>query len=151
MYFIDFLASLDLVRHVQSVLWIDEGFSSNIDKKTVDYNISWLPPLSPNGLIYFYTIRLDQYVHNGPKDERCVGHDINSIQVSLLPRTNYRLTIMTYTVARLNREYDDQFDRSFHDDLTLMNTSHVYYQVLLTTADLPSKSIDTCRTQFDVT
>lgn len=108
-----------------------------VDVKTVDYQISWREPLSPNGLVYFYTIFIDQYTHNGPKDERCVGHNIHSINVSLLPRTSYRLRITTYTIAKLNREYDD--NKQLPDDSYLMNTTNLYYQVFFTTIDLPRK------------
>jgi len=107
------------------------------DTKTVGYHISWHEPLTPNGLVYFYTIHIDQYNQNGPKDERCVGHNIHSINVSLLPRTNYRLRIITYTIARLNHEYDD--NKQFNDDTLLLNTTNLYYQILFTTIDLPSK------------
>ena len=106
--------------------------------KTVGYRILWLEPLTPNGLVYFYTIYIDQYSHTGPKDERCVGHNIHSINVSLLPRTNYRLRIVTYTIARLNQEYED--NKQVNDDSFLSNATNLYYQIFFTTVDLPSKS-----------
>jgi hypothetical protein len=105
--------------------------------KTVGYQISWLEPLTPNGLVYFYTIHIDQYNQNEPKDERCVGHDVHSINVSLLPRTQYRLKIVTYTIARLNNEYDDH--KQLTDDSFLLNTTNLYFQLLFTTIDVPSK------------
>jgi hypothetical protein len=105
--------------------------------KTLDYGISWLEPSSPNGLVYFYTIHIDQSNQNGPKDERCVGHDTHSVNVSLLPKTNYRLRIITYTIARLNHEYDD--NKKFIDDSYMFNRTNLFYQLLFTTIDLPSK------------
>ena len=102
----------------------------------MDYQITWEKPLAPNGLIYFYTIHLDQESQNGPKDERCVGHDVYSVQVSLLPRSNYRLTIVTYTVARLNHEYDEQ-PRLFTDEGYPGNATNLYYHLDFTTIDLP--------------
>jgi hypothetical protein len=132
-----FSASLDLVRNVQLVAPIDNSIRLSADMKTVGYHISWLPPLSPNGLVYFYTIYIDQYTNTGPKDERCVGHNIHSINVSLLPRTNYRLKIITYTIARLNHEYED--NKPLTEDANLMNSTYLYYQRFFTTIDLPSK------------
>jgi hypothetical protein len=132
-----FLASLDLVRNVQLVAPIDNPLELTTDIKTVGYHISWNEPLTPNGLVYFYTIFIDQYSHNGPKDERCVGHDTLSINVSLLPRTKYRLRIITYTIARLNHEYGDS--KLLNDEAFAINVTNLYYQILFTTIDLPSK------------
>jgi hypothetical protein len=132
-----FLASLDLVRNVQLVAPIDNPLELTTDIKTVGYRISWDEPLTPNGLVYFYTIFIDQYSHNGPKDERCVGHDTHSINVSLLPRTKYRLRIITYTIARLNHEYGDS--KLLNDEAFAINVTNLYYQILFTTIDLPSK------------
>lgn len=105
--------------------------------KTVNYQISWLPPLTPNGLVYFYTIHIDQIGQNGPKDERCVGYNVRSINAPLLPRTHYRLKIITYTIARLNNEYGDH--KQLTDDSLLLNNTNLYYQLLFTTIDIPSK------------
>lgn len=110
------------------------------DFKTIDYQITWEPPLAPNGLVYFYIVHLDQESQNGPKDERCLGYDIHSVQVSLLPRTTYRLKILTYTIARLNREYDDQL-RSLPDDGYPTNATHAYSELIFTTVDLPGSEI----------
>lgn len=134
------LASLDLVQNVQLIAPIDNPLQSISDMKTVGYHISWKEPSTPNGLVYFYTIHIDQYNQNGPKDERCLGHDIHAINVSLLPRTNYRLRIITYTIARLNHEYGDY--KQLNDAAYLMNSSSLYYQIFFTTVDLPSKRFD---------
>jgi hypothetical protein len=131
------LASLDLVRNIQLIAPIDNPLELTSDTKTVGYDISWNEPLTPNGLVYFYTIHIDQYSHNGPKDERCVGHNIHSVNVSLLPRTNYRLRIITYTIARLNQEYGDY--KQLTEEAYLMNSTNLYYQIYFTTIDLPSK------------
>jgi hypothetical protein len=137
MYFLGFLASLDLVRNVELITPIDNSVRLTADMKTVGYRISWLEPLSPNGLVYFYTIHIDQYTQNAAKDERCIGDNIRSINVSLLPKTNYRLRIITYTIARLNHEYGDY--KQLSDDSYILNTTNLYYQVYFTTIDLPSK------------
>lgn len=134
-------ASLDLVQNVELTAPIDNPLQSTADMKTVGYHISWKEPSTPNGLVYFYTIHIDQYNQNGPKDERCIGHDIHAINVSLLPRTNYRLRIITYTIARLNHEYGDY--KQLNDAAYLMNSSSLYYQIFFTTVDLPSKSLNT--------
>ncbi len=131
------LASLDLVRNVELVAPIDNSVRLTADMKTVGYHISWLEPLSPNGLVYFYTIHIDQYTQNAPKDERCIGDNKLSINVSLLPKTNYRLRIITYTIARLNHEYGDY--KQLSDDSYILNTTNLYYQLFFTTIDLPSK------------
>lgn len=107
------------------------------DLKTVDYQISWQEPLTPNGLVYFYTIFIDQHNRDGPKDERCVGHNVHSINVSLLPRTSYRLRITTYTISKLTNEYEDK--RQLTDDSDPSNTTNHYYQVSFLTVDLQSK------------
>ena len=132
-----FLASLDIVHNVTLDALIDKSLSASADMKTVNYHISWLEPLSPNGLVYFYMIYIEQYTQMGPKDERCVGYDIHSVNVSLLPRTNYRLRIATYTISRLNLEYEA--NQQLKDDSYLLNATNLYYQIFFTTIDLPSK------------
>ncbi len=134
------LASLDLVRNVQLIAPIDSASQLVSDVKTVGYHITWKEPLTPNGLVYFYTVHIDQYTHNGPKDERCVGHTIHSINISLLPKTNYRLRIVTYTIARLNHEYEK--DKQPGEDLYLSNTSNLYYQLFFKSISLPGKMKD---------
>ena len=126
------------MRDVQVLSPKENSLHQALDSKTVEYHISWEEPKSPNGLIYFYTVSVDQDNHNGPKDERCVGHDMRDISISLLPRTNYRLRIITYTIARLNREYDDY--RALQDEGYVSNTTNSYYQMLFMTIDSPSKS-----------
>ena len=128
---------MDLVRDVRLVAPMDKSLRLTTEMKTIGYHITWLEPLSPNGLVYFYTIHIDQYTQNAPKDERCVGHNIHSINVSLSPRTNYRLKIITYTVARFNHEYGDH--KQLSDDSSILNTTNLYYQMFFTTIDLPSK------------
>ncbi|CAF0744080.1 unnamed protein product [Adineta ricciae] len=129
--------SLDLVRDVQLVASIDNSMRLSTDMKTVGYQISWLEPLTPNGLVYFYTVHVDQYSLNGPKEERCVGHNFHSINVSLLPKTHYRLRIVTYTIARLNHEYGDH--KQLTDDSHILNSTNLYFQLLFTTVDLPNR------------
>ncbi len=132
-----FIASLDLVRNVELIAPIDNPLQLTTDVKTVGYHISWNDPLTPNGIVYFYTIHIDQNSSNAPKDERCVGHNIHSINVSLLPRTNYRLRIITYTIAKLNREYGDM--KQLNDDIYSSNITNLYYQIFFQSIDLPSK------------
>ncbi|CAF0942255.1 unnamed protein product [Adineta steineri] len=132
-------SSLDLVRNVKVVPPTESSLQLAADAKSLNYHISWLKPLTPNGLIYFYTVNIDQYSQNGPKDERCVGYNVYSINVSLSPRTNYRLRIITYTVARVNNEYEDH--KQLNDESFLLNTTNLYYQVLFTTIDLPNREI----------
>lgn len=114
------------------------SYHSSNEFKTVDYQITWDKPFAPNGLIYFYTVHLDQQRQNVPKDERCVGHDVHSVEIPLLPRTTYHLTIVTYTVARLNHEYDGQ-PRLFSDEGYPGNATNFFYQLTFTTIDLPGK------------
>ncbi|CAF3377542.1 unnamed protein product [Rotaria socialis] len=131
--------SLDLVREVKLTSSIDSALRSTRDLKTVDYHISWLAPLTPNGLIYFYTIFIDQHNHDGPKDERCVGHNVHMVNVSLLPRTRYRLRITTYTISRLYNEYEDK--KQLMDESDLANITNSYYQKVFITDDLPRREI----------
>lgn len=128
------LVSLDEVRNVEYTPAVNSMLS---DSKSVEYKISWSEPLAPNGLIYFYTIHIDPVGHNAPKDERCVGADINSVNITLLPRSKYRLRILAHTISRLNREYDEEY--LSHFDNSLPNGQNSYYQILFTTIDLSSK------------
>jgi hypothetical protein len=82
-------------------------------------------------------IYIGQDSHNGPKEERCVGHDIFSINVTLSPRTTYRLRIVTYTIARLNNEYGDK--EQIQDEQNAMNTTDLVFELFFTTKDLLSK------------
>ena len=144
-WFVFFSASLDLVRNVQFIPAIDVSTSSLIDSNSIQYQISWLEPMFPNGLIHFYMIHTDQDSHNGPKYDRCVGRDIHSFNITLLPKTKYRLRIITYTAARLDREFDDQ--RSNVEEIYPLNRTNAFYQVFFTTIDLPSSffpAIDCC-------
>jgi hypothetical protein len=131
------VASLDLVRDVQIFPPLDDAPNRMVDTKTLGYSISWRPPLTPNGLIYFYTVLIEQYDHNGPKNERCLGHDTHVVNVSLLPTTSYRLRIFTYTLTRFNQEYDDA--GFLHDETSLINATNMYYQLFFTTIDSPSR------------
>jgi hypothetical protein len=88
-------------------------------------------------LIYFYIIYIGQDSSNGPKDERCVGNDVHSINVTLLPRTIYRLRIITYTIARLNNEYGDR--EKLNDQQLSINSTDLFFELIFTTKDLPSK------------
>jgi hypothetical protein len=105
--------------------------------KSFNYHISWLEPLEPNGLIYFYMIYIGQDSSNGPKQERCVGNDIHSINVTLLSRTTYRLRIITYTIARLNNEYGDR--EQLNGEQHAINSTNLFFELIFTTKDLPSK------------
>ena len=109
-----------------------------VDVKTLDYTISWQAPLTPNGLIYFYTVLIEQQNHNGPKDERCLGHDTHVVNVSLLPKTSYWLRIFTYTLVRFNQEYEDA--GSLLDESSLINSTNMYYQLNFTTIESSSRS-----------
>lgn len=108
-----------------------------LDSKSLQYEISWLKPSEPNGLIYFYLISIEQNDNHGPKQEFCVGNDIRSINVTLSPRTQYRLRIITYTIARLNNEYNDLED--IQDGSLMTNRTDLFYYDIFLTKDLPSK------------
>ncbi|CAF4504061.1 unnamed protein product [Rotaria sp. Silwood2] len=60
----------------------------------------------------------------------------NSINVTLLPRTTYRLKIITYTVARLNNEYGDS--EQINGELNSFNSTDLFFEVIFTTIDLSS-------------
>jgi hypothetical protein len=105
--------------------------------KSFNYQISWLKPLNPNGLIYFYTIKIGQDSNSGLKEDRCVGNDVHSINVTLLPRTTYRLRIIAYTIARLNNEYGDL--EQINDEQHAINSTNLFFELIFTTRDLASK------------
>lgn len=132
-----FLASKDVVRRVKIIELKEIGKVS--DSKSLEYQISWLKPIEPNGLIYFYLISIEQNANHGPKQEFCVGNDTRSINVTLLPRTHYRLRIITYTIARLNNEYNDL--EEIQDGSLMSNRTDLFYFHIFTTKDLPSDLI----------
>lgn len=104
----------------------------------LNYRITWFEPSRPNGLIYFYLISVGQDSNIGPKIELCVGNDVHSINITLQPRTNYRLRIITYTIARLNNEYGDK--EQLLDDRPLVNGTNSFFEMIFMTRDLPRKS-----------
>lgn len=75
--------------------------------------------------------------NNNSWDGQCVGYDIYSINVSLLPLTVYHLRIVTFTIARLNNAYGDivQMD---HVPFSL-NSTELYFELTFTTKDVPGK------------
>ncbi|CAF1052500.1 unnamed protein product [Rotaria sordida] len=131
--------SRDLVRNVQLIAPIEDSDLITTNTKSLTYQISWLEPLQPNGLVYFYIIYIGQNSNNGPKEERCVGHDINSVNVTLSPRTTYRLKIITYTIARLNNEYGDR--EHINGEQHSLNSTDLYFEVIFTTKDLASNEL----------
>lgn len=84
-------------------------------------------------------IYIGQASHSGPKEERCVGNDVHTINVTLIPRTAYRLKIITYTVARLNNEYKDR--ELLNDEQHTINSTNLYFELIFSTKDLPSKNL----------
>jgi hypothetical protein len=132
-----FLASRDLVRNVNVVAPVGDSDHLRANTKSFIYGISWSKPLKPNGLIYFYFIYVGQDSNNGLKEERCVAHYTYSINVTLSPKTTYRLRIITYTVARLNNEYGDR--QLINDGLNSMNSTNLFFEFIFTTKDLPSR------------
>ena len=119
-----FLASKDVVRRVKIIELKEIGKVS--DSKSLEYQISWLKPIEPNGLIYFYLISIEQNANHGPKQEFCVGNDT-------------RLRIITYTIARLNNEYNDL--EEIQDGSLMSNRTDLFYFHIFTTKDLPSDLI----------
>ena len=111
--------------------------------KSFNYHISWMEPLEPNGLIYFYVIHIGQERNNGPKEERCVGNDVHWINVTLQPRTTYRLRIITYTIARLNNEYGER--EQINEEQSGINSTNLFYEYVFRTEDLSSKERIECR------
>ena len=132
-----FLASRDVVRNVKIAEFNDNSLPGLVNSKSFQYQISWRPPIQPNGLIYFYMIYIAQNSNNGPKQESCVGNDIRSINVTLSPRTHYRLRIITYTVARLNNEYKDR--EQIQDESFSSNGTYLFYEEIFITKDLQSR------------
>ena len=132
-----FLASRDVVRNVKIAEFNDNSWPGLVNSKSFQYQISWRPPIQPNGLIYFYMIYIAQNSNNGPKQESCVGNDIRSINVTLSPRTHYRLRIITYTVARLNNEYKDR--EQIQDESFSSNGTYLFYEEIFITKDLQSR------------
>ena len=59
--------------------------------------------------------------------------------MTLLPRTHYRLRIITYTIARLNNEYNDL--EEIQDGSLMSNRTDLFYFHIFTTKDLPSDLI----------
>ncbi|CAF3486815.1 unnamed protein product [Rotaria sp. Silwood1] len=131
--------SRDLVRNVQVVASIENSDQLTTNTKSLTYQISWLEPLEPNGLIYFYIIHIGQNSNTGPKEERCVGYDVYSINVTLIPRTTYRLKIIAYTIARLNNEYEDS--EQINGEQNSFNSTDLFFEVIFTTKDLPSNEL----------
>ncbi|CAF5160202.1 unnamed protein product, partial [Rotaria magnacalcarata] len=78
-------------------------------------------------------IHIGQNTSNGPKEERCVGNDVFSINVTLLPRAAYRLRIITYTIARLNNEYGDR--EQINGDRLSFNSTNLFFELVFTTND----------------
>ncbi len=132
-----FVASRDIVRNVQLIAAVEDSDPLAANSKSFNYHISWLEPLEPNGLIYFYVIYIGQDRANGPKEEHCVGNDVHAINVTLSPRTTYRLRIITYTIARLNNEYGER--EQINEDNYAINSTNLFYEYVFTTKDLSSK------------
>lgn len=135
------VASRDVVRDVKLTVFPEDPNHSKANTKSFSYHISWAKPRQPNGLIYFYVVSIGQDSLNGPKEERCVGHDTYAINVTLLPRTAYRLRIITYTIARLDNEYKDR--SLINDGQYTENGTSLFFQTRFITDDLPSEC-DTC-------
>ncbi|UJR32168.1 hypothetical protein I4U23_019634 [Adineta vaga] len=131
--------SNDIVRNVQLIVLPEDPNHLSVNTKSFNYHISWSKPLQPNGLIYFYVISIGQDSVNGPKENRCVGHNTHSINVTLLPRTAYQLRIITYTVARSDNEYKDR--QLILDEQYLDNSTNFYFQLRFITEDIPSNML----------
>jgi hypothetical protein len=126
------------VQNVQIIAPVEHSRSLASTINVLNYRITWFEPFRPNGLIYFYIVSVAQESNTGPKEERCVGHDIQAVNVTLLPRTTYRLRIITYTIARLNNEYGDK--EQLQDERLLLNSTNLFFELIFTTKDVPSKS-----------
>ncbi|CAF5017578.1 unnamed protein product, partial [Rotaria socialis] len=123
--------SRDIVSNVKVIAPIEDSDSAKANMESLHYQISWSEPSAPNGLVYFYMIYIDQNTNNGPKEERCVGNDVFSINVTLLPRTKYHLRIITYTIARLNNEYRDR--EQINGDQLSFNSTNLFFELVFTT------------------
>ena len=132
-----FLATRDIVRDVQIVAGAEEIDHSGTAARALHYHISWAEPFEPNGLIYFYVIYIAQDRANGPKEERCVGNDVHSINVTLIPGTPYRVRIITYTIARLNNEYGAH--EQISEDYYAMNATNLFFEYAFRSKELASK------------
>lgn len=132
-----FVASRDIVRDVRIIPGSEDIDTTGVTAKAVHYHISWMTPWRPNGLIYFYVIYVAQDRTNGPREERCVGNDVHSINVTLQPGTPYRLRIITYTIARLNNEYGAH--EQISEDYYAMNATNLFYEFAFRTKELASK------------
>ncbi|CAF1027588.1 unnamed protein product [Adineta ricciae] len=131
--------SRDIVRNVKLTTLPEDPNRLSSNTKSFNYQISWSKPLKPNGLIYFYVVSVGQDSTNGPKEDRCVGHNTNSINITLLPRTAYRLRIITYTIARIDNEYKDR--QLINDEQYSENSTSLYFQLRFITEDLPSNML----------
>lgn len=132
-----FLAARDIVRDVRIIPGSEDIDQTGVTAKAVNYHISWVEPSRPNGLIYFYVIYVAQDRTNGPREERCVGNDVRSINVTLQPGTPYRLRIITYTIARLNNEYGAH--EQISEDYYAMNATNLFFEFAFRTKELASK------------
>ncbi|CAM4976870.1 unnamed protein product, partial [Rotaria socialis] len=131
--------SRDIVSNVKVIAPIEDSDSAKANMESLHYQISWSEPSAPNGLVYFYMIYIDQNTNNGPKEERCVGNDVFSINVTLLPRTKYHLRIITYTIARLNNEYRDR--EQINGDQLSFNSTNLFFELVFTTKNSSSTEI----------
>ncbi|CAF3315686.1 unnamed protein product [Rotaria socialis] len=127
-------ASRDLVRNVQLTSSADDSDRLTAGERLFLYRISWLEPLDPNGLVYYYMIYIAQNSNNESVQEYCVGYDKYSISVILLPSTTYRLRIITYTIARLNNEYDDR--ERINGEPSPSNSTNFIFELTFTTKGL---------------
>ncbi|CAF1675636.1 unnamed protein product [Rotaria magnacalcarata] len=132
-------ASRDLVRNVQLTASANDSDHLTAGEKLFLYRISWLEPLEPNGLVYYYMIYIAQNSNNESIQEYCVDYDKYSISVILLPSTTYRLRIITYTIARLNNEYDDR--ERISDEPSPFNSTNFIFELTFTTKGLSSNQL----------
>ncbi|CAF1619630.1 unnamed protein product, partial [Didymodactylos carnosus] len=99
------------------------------DTKTLLYKVQWLPPLDPNGLIYFYTLHI-LHGDSKSKDERCLEANRTSYTLELLPQTKYEIRLITETITLLNRQYQGQGNET--------QQIAPYVSLIITTQALPS-------------
>lgn len=126
-----------MVTNVKVTLPTDDSDATSEEIKSLTYEILWSKPVEPNGLVYFYMIYIGQDAVDGPKEERCVGHDVYSINVTLLPKTTYRLRIISYTSARLDNEYGDKVQGG--GEQFPLNSTNSFFELVFTTKDFPGK------------